>query len=295
MSSTIANPPLTEEERMQRYGYREIVNYLPNGRVVFDRAALTLEDLLHPQMGDFAVESSLHDQERHYRASVFRSQLEDDPSGVLVLSDCGVYWDDPALKHHSPDVAVIFNIREKRANWTSFQVAEQGVRPRLIVEIVSPEYRANDVVTKVDQYFRAGVKWYVIVDREKENDPPQIIARRYRPEGWEIVSADEQGRIWLQMIGVWLAVKDGRVVCFDGVTGEALGDYSAVRRELKEKDALREMLETQMEVEIDTRQKAEARANAETARANAEVETRRSLEEKIAALEAELTLALRVP
>ena len=38
----------------------------------------------------------------------------------------------------------------------------EGVRPRLIIEVSSPDSRVNDVVTKVDHYYRAGVPYYVI-------------------------------------------------------------------------------------------------------------------------------------
>ena len=286
--------PLSEEERTARYGYREVPRRLPDGRIGHERVALTLEDLLHPQLGDFAVESSIHDQERHYLASVFRSQLEDD-STALVLSDCGVYWDVPELKHHAPDVAVAFNVRERRENWTSFRVAEQGTRPTLVVEIVSPDYRENDTVAKVAQYYRAGVLWYVIVDRERANDPPRLIVRRYQTQGWEVVPADERGRIWLPRVRIWLGVANGRVVCFDGATDEMLGDYSAVRRELAQARAHREMMESQMEMEIEARRESEARANAEairangeSARADTESTARQRLEEKVVALEAQL-------
>src|SRR5947209_6601157 len=54
METLIQSPPLTEEDRINRYGYRLIPRLLPNGRTDFDRVGLTLEDLLHPQMGDVA-------------------------------------------------------------------------------------------------------------------------------------------------------------------------------------------------------------------------------------------------
>jgi Uma2 family endonuclease len=290
MDPIVNNPAISEDERLRRYGYREVARQLPDGTVVFDRVALTLDDLLHPQLGDVAVESSVHDQERHYLASVFRSQLEDDPK-TLVLSDCGVYWDNPELKHHSPDVAVIFNIRSQRENWSSFQVAEEGTRPRLIIEVVSPEYRKNDTVAKVLHYYQAGVAWYVIVDREQEDDPPKLVVRRHQAGGWEEVALNEKGRVWLPMVRVWLGVQDGRVACFDGDTGAMFGDYSAVRRELAEKESRIEFLEAQMEVEIDARREVLARANALETRAKAEAEARRMLEAQVTALQAELAHA----
>ncbi len=65
--------PLTAEERMQRYGYRQIPEVQADGKTEYRRVALTLEDLLHPQMGDVAVLSSVNNLETNYLASVFRT------------------------------------------------------------------------------------------------------------------------------------------------------------------------------------------------------------------------------
>jgi len=286
-------PPLTEEERIQRYGYRDVRRTLPSGEVVVDRIALTLEDLLHPQEGDVAVASSLHHHEKHYLASVFRSQLADDTK-ALVLSNCGICWDIPTLQHHSPDVTVVLNVRAQRANWPIFRVAEEGTRPSLIVEIVSPSYRENDVETKVLQYHLAGVPWYIIVDREKEDDTPRLIVRRHQSDGWEVVPLNEKGHIWLPMVRVWLGIQDGKIACFDADTGDRFGDYAEECRKLDKQKARIKYLESQLEAinrakryEAQIRE-TEARANAEAARANVAEETNRSLLERLAKIEAEL-------
>ena len=63
---------------------------------------------------------------------------------ALVLGDCKVLWPDGV--HHSPDVAVYLGVREVQDYYSQFDVAAEGVRPRLIIEIVSPNTRENDVV-----------------------------------------------------------------------------------------------------------------------------------------------------
>src|SRR4051812_28662951 len=115
------------------YGYRDVTTQQPDGSWTFERFPLTLEDCLHPQMGDMIVESSLHDQIRDYLADVFRARLASDEH-ALVLSNTGVVWDDPVLRHHAPDVGVIFGIKQRLPNWDTFDVAAEGTRPTLMIE-----------------------------------------------------------------------------------------------------------------------------------------------------------------
>src|SRR5437660_1491960 len=164
--STISDPQAPRASRFDadrfRYGWRYVRRDLPDGGVDWDQVPLTLEDVLHPQMGDVQVLSRSHGNDCNYLKDVFEARLAGDPSAV-VLADTGVKWDVPELRHHSPDVAVILGVRQQR-DWGMFEVAEEGVRPALIVEVTSPASRVNDVVTKVDHYYRAGVPHYVIVD-----------------------------------------------------------------------------------------------------------------------------------
>src|SRR5262249_4308163 len=152
---------------------------------------LTLEDLLHPEENYKIMNGSRHGDDCAYLKEGIRARLSPDPH-ALVLSDTGVYWDDPILKHHSPDISVFFNLREPRRNWPSFHVAEEGVKPTLIIEVVSPLSRSNDVETKFEQYYRAGVPWYIIVDRIQNEGPPTLIGYRHTPEGYVEFPPDEQ-------------------------------------------------------------------------------------------------------
>lgn len=266
-------PPLTENERIHRYGYREIARMLPDGQVVFDRVGLTLEDLLHPRMGDKAVESSVHDLERGYLAWVFRARVADDPQ-ALVLSDTGVFWDDPDLGHHSPDVAAIFGLRRRRANWTTFHVADEGTRPSVIVEVVSPDSRKNDVETKMKEYHQARVPLYFIVDRKAHGDPPHIRAFRWTLEKYQELMPNDDGRFWIQPLGIWIGIEGGTVACYDGKTGVRLGDYVEVSKSL---DEAQKVAETEAK-----------RAETEAKRADEEHRLRQQLEAEIQALREQL-------
>jgi Uma2 family endonuclease len=74
---------------------------------------------------------------------------------------------------------VISGLREQR-NWSTFDVAEEGVRPTLFIEIVEPETCENDVERKVGHYARAWVAQYVIVDNVGRQGQRQLQLLNYR-------------------------------------------------------------------------------------------------------------------
>lgn len=238
------------------YGWRDIPMETPDGKTTMLRVPLTLEDCLHPQMGDVIVESSLHERILTYLASVFRARLSDDPH-ALVLSDAGVYWDDPSIGHHSPDIAVIFGVREQRNDWTSFYVAEQNTRPTLIIEVVSSNTRENDVGTKVDQYHRVRVPMYVIIDRV--DGDWNLVGYRWTPSEYVPMPTAKNGRLWLEPVGVWLGLTEVGVALYEA-SGREIGDYAKLS---EERDA-----------EAD-------RADAERVRADAAEKRIRELEEQL--------------
>lgn len=60
-------------------------------------------------------------------------------------------------------VYVVRGIRNKQQNRSRFVVKDEGVRPALVIEVVSPRYRKEDRETKVEQYERAQIQEYLIV------------------------------------------------------------------------------------------------------------------------------------
>lgn len=270
--STITNPtsPATGDDPF-RYGWRDVPRH---GSAETVRIPLTLEDVLHPQRGDVIVESSLHDLMRAYLADVFRARTAHDPT-ALVLSNVGIYWDDEDLKHHSPDDAVIFGVREQKFNWTSFNVAEEKVRPTCLVEIVSPSTRSNDVEIKLHQYHLAQVPIYIIVDQKREGAEYELRGYRNTPDGFVELAKDAQGRLWLEPLNLFLGMKNGRVVCYDGVTNQEIGDYTRISQELASERARADAEKARADAE-------KVRADAEKARADTLAERIRELEKLIA-------------
>ncbi|RRR72229.1 MAG: Uma2 family endonuclease [Candidatus Viridilinea halotolerans] len=263
-------PSPANDEDVWRYGWRYVHRPLPLDAENYERVPLTLQDVLHPELGDAIVHSDRHETDRMYLTQTLRAQLE--PSGLaVVLSDVRIVWDVPDLHPHSPDLMVLPGLTQ-RHNWRSFNVAQEGVRPALIIELTSPETRRNDLYDKVQHYEQAGVLQYVIVDDAGRRGQRQLRLLGYRmlDGSYYPQTLDAQKRMWLYAANLWLGTDEDRVVCYDA-NGNELGDYVTV---VQEAFAATEW----------AMQEAEARAAAETRAAEAET---RAIQEAKARTEAE--------
>jgi colicin import membrane protein len=299
--STVSTSQLLEPDPFH-YGWRYVRVHGPNGKETFDQVPLTLEDVLHPELGDFIVHSDPHDVDRTYLRDVFECRLVEKPRAVVV-GDCRVDWNLPGIRPLGPDIAVFLDVK-KRKLWATLNVAAERAKPGLVVEITSPETRKNDVETKVDYYHRAKVPVYVIADAVQE-DPEhrrlRLIAYRYTRPGYRRMAPDAHGRIWLDAVGVWLGVTQDRrlgydrLACFDAETGDEIGDYTALSAALgAEKEArVRADHRAQSAAARASKQAARAkteaaRAKTEAARAEAEANARAQAEARVRELEAAL-------
>jgi Uma2 family endonuclease len=245
-----------------------------------------LDDVLHPRQGDVHLLSDPHTEDCYYLRGTLKVRYAHDRSAV-VLSDCGIYWDVPRLRHHSPDLAVIFGVK-RRKDWSTFHVKVERVRPVLIIEVTSPDTRVNDVKTKVEEYARAKVPHYVIVDaQEKKGEKRRLSFKCYRLVGkaYEAVPLDERGRAWLEPLGLWLGVRvdaetgGDRVALIDPATNETLGDHVAEAQARAAAEAQARAAEAQARA-------AEAQARAAIEKAEAESRARAAAEARIRELEA---------
>jgi len=270
-------PPTDADADPFRYGWRFVPRPTPDDPHNLEQVPLTLEDVLHPEVGDFIVRSDRHTTDRMYLASVLRARLE--PSGrAIVLSNIRIAWDIPDLRPHGPDIMVIPGIAE-RQDWSTFEVAVEGARPALIIEIVSPETRENDVVIKVNHYARAGVAQYVIVDDVGQGEERRLHLLDYRLEAgaYRLREPDASGRVHLEIADLWLGVQGDGVVCYDRRSGE-IGDYVTVMRQAAAAEerarraaAAREAAEERARRAAAAREAAEEQARREAAaRAQAE-------------------------
>ncbi len=226
------------------YGYRDVHRKAPDGELVWKRLPLTLEDVLHPREGDVHMLGDPHTDDCTYFRVVLKSRYANQRS-VAILSDCGIYWDLPGMRHHSPDLAVIFGVKRRKA-WETFHVAREGVRPSLILEVTSPRTRVNDVRTKVVQYAKVGVPYYVIADQRKGNGRRRLELISYRLESGLYQKVPlVAGRAWLEPVKLWLGVAVNpetgadRVALIDPETNAEIGDYTAIMRQLQAEAAAR--------------------------------------------------------
>ncbi len=302
----IFEPPPQEPDPF-RYGWRYVRIQRPDGTESFDQVPLTLEDVLFPETGDFIVQSDPHDNDLNYLKGLFKSRLAGDPHSAVV-SDCRVDWNLPGVKPLGPDIAVFFDVKQY-GGWSTLDVAAEGVRPALVVEVTSPDTRKNDLVDKFDYYHRAGVPLYVIVDARQDDGQERhltLIGYRHMPAGYRAIAPDARGWLWLEPVGVWIGVardqtgRYDRVACYDPKTGEELGDYTAVTRALAlametrdqaeaardQAEAARDQAEAARDQAEAARDQAEAARDQAELRATAEAEARTQAEAQIRELEA---------
>ena len=251
---------------------------------MLDQVPLTLEDVLFPETGDFIVQTDLHDTDSNYLKYVFNARLAGDPHAVAV-SDCRVDWNIPGVRPLGPDIAVFFGVK-RRKDWATLDVAAEGARPALVVEVTSTGTRKNDVEIKPEYYHRAGVPLYVIADvleEDEETRRVELIGYKHAPDGYLRIPPDARGWIWLDPLGLWLGVVQDpqlgcdRLACFDAQTGEEIGDYKAISQALEVATAERGQAEARVQAEADARKQAETKAQAE-ADARKQAETKAQAE-----------------
>lgn len=149
---------------------------------------------------------------------------------VLVAGDMKMLWGIPKLKEPAPDVAVIPGVRNKLAERDSFDVAGEGTRPCLIIEVVSskfPEIRRNDTEEKVGIYSKAGIPEYFHFDPPTIYTRGRLLLTGYRLDaqhGYQRIEPDREGRLLSETTGLLFGVaEDGRTLqIFNAATGERL-------------------------------------------------------------------------
>jgi Uma2 family endonuclease len=194
---------------------------------------VTLEDILHPREDDEFPQYPFHSNDCRYLFNVF-SSLPLGPPAVHVSFDLLVHWGVPGQLDTSPDVAIFVGLREPpKGHDATLNLPALGGRCLLVVEIVTPERRVNDVVHKFVEYHRAGVPLYVIVDRETIDSPRRILGYRWEPHGYEEIAQDERGLL-IEPLGLYLSLgEDRQVVCHNAVTGREYEDYVQLARRLE--------------------------------------------------------------
>ena len=69
-----------------RYGWRYVNHWQEDGSLQIEQAPLTLEDVLHPQEGDFMMQNALHHHICEYLFDVFSACLEHNQGAVVLTA-----------------------------------------------------------------------------------------------------------------------------------------------------------------------------------------------------------------
>lgn len=264
----------------------------PEGRLELLELPLTRELFLDPQLGDSMVQGDWHDITAGEIAGILRNHFR-------LQTDVRVFHD---MKHFlvprrpapAPDVSVVRGLGPRHRR-SSFRVKKEGVRPSLLIEVVSPspETRRGDLEDKIELYELAGIPEYLIVDSPSgvTGMPFQLLGYRLDSAGrYQPLKPDAEGRFLSETTGIWFQVSpDGeRIYLFEYPAGRRLLNLSEQEdRANREADkAIREARARKAAEEKALREAAARRAAEE--RALREEEARKAAEAETARLRAEI-------
>lgn len=257
-TSTRLSPITPPESDPYMYGWRDIVTELADGTVRNERFPLTLEDILHPQVGDFRVHTNDHERFCAYLYDVFSAAVAN-RDGAVVLHDVRLDWGHHEIKPHGPDVAVIFDVEAKQ-DWSTFRCQDEGTKPTIVVEVTSPKTRNVDLVNKLEEYQDVGLPFYFIVDNMKRRGRKarRLLGYELTEDGYMPLPLDKQGRIWIAPLNIALGLEGLELYCYDE-DGQQIGDYVAINQRLEVAEQRAEDAESRAAKEMEARLDAEAK------------------------------------
>lgn len=219
-----------------RYGWREEAVIDPAGTMTYIQIPLTAEQALHPEEHYIMPQPRLQDIISSAIAEMLKPYCSGRDPLLMVTRDLIIKWDKPSLRQHAPDIAIIPNVPNQDQPWGIFEVAKEGTRPCLIIEIVSEATRQQDRKTKVIHYAKAGVQEYVFIDHRFQRGKMtwELVGFYLGPLGYVAIRPDEDGAIFLETIEVRLGLDNGQVWIEDGQTGRPLLGLSQLHRAFTE-------------------------------------------------------------
>lgn len=270
------------------YGYRYVRRQV-NGREVEEQIPLTEEDALHPLEGDYITTGDPHDIDRTKLRDVATYQVRGKPN-LRIFSDMLIDLGLPGVRPVSPDLYLIQGLSLRRLYRSLNLRRNRRARLRLVMEITSPSTRNGDLTTKPRYYWQAGAEFYIIIDEvtaDEETRELRLIPYQRGKARWRRMPVNAQGRVWLELLQMWLGVEGGFVVCYDA-DGTEITDYAETREALHAEAVGRAEAEARVSAaEARVSEEAQARANAE-ARAAQEAQTRAEAESRARQAEAEI-------
>jgi Uma2 family endonuclease len=245
VQSSTPPSPIDLSTSLAECGWRVQAVARSDGTLVETKIPLAESEFLHPQEGYHLPNSTFHDDTAGEAKNILTRRYANS-SDVGVFRDLLIEW-DINLGDHCPDTFVAVGIHNKYQNRSKFIVADEGVRPLFILEVVSPRYRKIDRETKVVQYAKARVQEYVIIDRRtyRQQVLDEVLGYRLVEGFYQPITPDDEGRIQCDTLGISIGLQDGRLVIEDAQTGQRLKTALELEAENRDLEAENRDLEAE--------------------------------------------------
>lgn len=294
--------PLELEPDEEESGLPLLQRWVERSDGTFDlvEMPLTPELFLNQKLGDKIVQKNIHDVVCFDLRGILFRRFRPEPD-VKIFHDLQHRLGVPGLskKKPCPDISIVRGARRRRDRG-HFDVAKEGVRPFLIIEILSPDskrIRDVDTVDKKRQYALAGIPEYFHIDPPRPKKPGFVtVGYRLISKGrYRRIKPDAEGWLLSETTGLLFPVRsdeEERLPVLDAQTRERLlypdELLEAIEAEAAREAAARGMAEEKAAREARARRVAEERAAREAVARRAEEAARRVAEAENARLREEI-------
>jgi Uma2 family endonuclease len=200
----------------------------PDGRLELREFPLTPEDFLNPRYGDKWLQGRAHSDFVIELAELLKRHFRSQPE-LVVMSDVQ-HRLAPGLDKPCPDVSVVRGVADPSAIDDTFDAVKLGVRPCLVIEVVSPKdarIRRVDEKDKVRLYERAGIPEYLLIrpPLPGRKQKLQIWGYRLGPAGrYQPIGSGKEGRLLSEQSNLLFGISPAgdRLEVVDTKTGRRL-------------------------------------------------------------------------
>lgn len=160
---------------------------------------------------------------------------------VYVSGNLMLYYEEgnPAASV-APDVFVVKGVTKKERR--IYKLWEEGKAPDVVIELTSRSTRLEDLGSKRALYAELGVAEYFIYDPHREYLKPPLQGYRLEHGEYVPITADAQGKLFSQVLGLALQIVNDDLRLFDPRTGnllmtpqEAQAEVERLRAELEKR------------------------------------------------------------
>jgi hypothetical protein len=200
----------------------------------------------------------------------YYAQRHQRPWTVAAMLPIRSSWPGLAEKKQlAPDVFVALAPDHPRP---SFDSDAEGGYPPFVLEVVSPASSKRDQVDKLEAYEMLGAKEYALFTPSADSPSTLSGYRRGSTGTFETWQPDDQGRLWSEVLGLYLLVQ-GRIVRAADREGKLIP--TAIEAEYRELAAQEREEAARQEAAAARREAAAAQERAEVVRHEADQEIER--------------------